>query len=753
MKKTGIISAILVITIFISLFTIWYGTNSKERSALEAQKLSRMEQANDYIVAKLQAHLENSESVMYALATELTPQAGGANDNPYIHAEALQMLDTVLKTYGFEQAALCDLEGTAYGYENTFSVAECNAYQKACKGNTVFSFQKFSESDRDETVVIHVPVPNGEQTEAVIRAAWSASQIDSVIAFSDFRKKENIFLLDQSSLILYSSQSKFVSDAMLLSLWGERDAEFKDMEQVIKQGREKIAFVQDKDGRSYCVAYQGLNKIQDWGVATVVLENDLETLLVSESLSENMILPALIAAVAVIVVLVILLYQSYQHYHLRQLAYIDGVTKSYNFKGFMTRVLKQFQVDPTAKYAMLEVTLDKFDYYTELFGEEARNELLRDLSDLIERWAHADEAHCRYNTTNFVIFIKYQNDEELKDRIFHLRDKVAVFSKREKQRERFDYLLQIGVVHIDAEERDIDTLLRRADAALMAAKNDRMAPFSVYNAKMENTKSEDREYEARMDQALREKEFLVYLQPKFSLLDGRQVGAEALVRWMHPEKGLLYPGRFIALFERNGFITELDIYILENICQRLANWIRRGIQPHPISFNVSMHNLYKEQFVDQATEIVERYGVPSKLIIFEVGESAVVENIKLMQETLDRLKERGFMISMDDFGRGTVSLNTLYQVPVDELKIERRFLLETTESSRGQSIINSIIDTSKRLGIHVVAEGVDNKAQAEMLRDLGCDMMQGFVFSEPLPEQEYDDYAYGPLSSENYISL
>ena len=222
---------------------------------------------------------------------------------------------------------------------------------------------------------------------------------------------------------------------------------------------------------------------------------------------------------------------------------------------------------------------------------------------------------------------------------------------------------------------------------------------------------------------------------------------------MHPEKGLLYPGRFIPLFERNGFIAELDMYILENICSRLANWIHKGIQPLPISFNVSMHNLYRETFVDQAFEIIERYGVPARLITFEVGERGVVENIKLMQETLDRLKERGFRISMDDFGQGTVSLNTLYQVPVDELKIERRFLLETAENSRGQSIINSIIDTSKRLGIHVVAEGVDSKSQAILLRDLGCDMMQGFVFSEPLPEQEYDDYAYGPMSAENYISL
>lgn len=752
MKKTSIISGFLVLAIVASLFLMWRGVAGNDKESSEEQQLYRMEQATNYIATGLQTQLNNSESALNALAQELMVQASAGMS--FTDADTLRMTDTVLKTYGFESVAVCDAKGHAYeaGTEG-FDVTEDDAYQKALAGKPVLSFQKYSSTAREEAVVFHVPLIVAGKTEAVIRAAWSSATLESCVFVSDFRRKENVFLINQSSLILYSTQNKFISDAMFLSLWGERDEQFREVEQVIKQGRSTSLFMQDKDGREYCIAYQGLQGISDWGVAVVIYANDLQTVLDASPMAGKVLVYALLAVACVIALFVILLYQSHKHYYLDRLAYIDGVTKSYNFKGFMMRVQKQFQNDPTAKCAILEVTLDKFDYYTELFGEEARNQLLREFSTLISHWSHADEAHCRYNTTNFVVFIKYQNMDELRDRIIYLKDKVADFEKGETQRERFEYECLVGVVCIEGEERDIDTLLRRADAALLAAKGDKRAPFAVYNARMENSKSEDREYEARMDQALREKEFLVYLQPKFSLIDGRQVGAEALVRWMHPEKGLLYPGRFIALFEKNGFITELDIYILENICQRLAAWIHRGIQPHPISFNVSLHNLYKENFVDQAAEIVERYGVPAKLIIFEVSEGAIVENIKLMQETMERLKNRGFMISMDDFGRGTVSLNTLYQVPVDELKIERRFLLETAESSRGQSIINSIIDTSKRLGIHVVAEGVDNKQQAGMLRDLGCDMMQGFVFSEPLPEQEYDDYAYGPLSGENYISL
>jgi len=752
MKKTSIVSGFLVLAIVASLFLMWRGVAKNDRESSEEQQLYRMEHAAHYIATGLQTQLSNSEAVLEALASELTNNM--PTGTSFTDPATLQKADDILKAYGFEHVAVCDTDGMAFEADtDCFEVAEESAYQKALSGKSDVSFQKYSNSAREETVVFHMPLVVGDRTEAVIRASWHKATVDSCVFVSDFRRKENVFVINQNSLILYSTQNKFISDAMLLSLWGERDEQFREVEQVIKQGRTTKLFMQDKDGRSYCIAYQGLQGISDWGIAIVIYANDLQTVVNARAMAGHVLIFALLAVVCVIALFAMLLYQSHKHYYLDRLAYIDGVTKSYNFKGFMMRVQKQFQNDPSAKCAILEVTLDKFDYYTELLGEEARNQLLREFSTLISHWSHADEAHCRYNTTNFVVFMKYQNMDELRDRIIYLKDKVADFEKKDAQRERFEYECLVGVVCIEGEERDIDTLLRRADVALLAAKGDKRAPFAVYETRMENSKSEDREFEARMDQALREKEFLVYLQPKFSLIDGRQVGAEALVRWMHPEKGLLYPGRFISLFEKNGFITELDIYILENVCQRLAAWIHRGIQPHPISFNVSLHNLYKENFVNQASEIVERYGVPAKLIIFEVSEGAIVENIKLMQETMERLKNRGFMISMDDFGRGTVSLNTLYQVPVDELKIERRFLLETGETSRGQSIINSIIDTSKRLGIHVVAEGVDNKQQASMLRDLGCDMMQGFVFSEPLPEQEYDDYAYGPLSGENYISL
>ena len=225
------------------------------------------------------------------------------------------------------------------------------------------------------------------------------------------------------------------------------------------------------------------------------------------------------------------------------------------------------------------------------------------------------------------------------------------------------------------------------------------------------------------------------------------------MRWMHPEKGLLFPGRFISLFEKNGFIIELDMYILDELCSRLRKWIRKGIKPMPLSINISMHNLYNENFVRRVKEIVHKHGIPANLIMLEFSEESIAGNIELTQEIVETLKEEGFLISMDDFGKSATSMNTLYQTRVDELKIDRKFLTENEKTERGQSIINTVMETSKKLGINVVGEGVNDKSQAKLLRDLGCDMMQGFVFAEPLPEHEYEEYAYGARASENKISI
>lgn len=749
MKKISIVSVVIwSLMCGLIAFSLQEGERLKTR-LLNEQAVSRLEHANVLATDRLQTQLEDSTAAMkaaVALLEETEPEE-------LFSLETLTTLHALLDGYGFANVALCDTQGNAFdGNGGSVQIAEDTYYVRALLGDTTISYQRFMEGE-SRTVVFHMPVTGADGTVCgVLCTAWKTGKIDSLLSTTEFRGREDVLVINQNAATVLSLSGAF-TEVSVLSLWGEKDDAYLNMEQVIKQGRTKTELVTDENGTQTYLSYKGIRKMNDWGVATVIAKSELDPLLTESYGSSAEIVPAAIAFACSVVLLFCLLFQAKIRYRLERMANIDHITKSYNFKGFASRMNRAFVKDASAKYAFLEVTLDKMDYFVETFGNEETNKTLAYMAGVIGKFIHADEAYCRYNTLNFILLLKYQSEEELKERILYLKEQIASKADTSRVNDKFAYHLIVGVYCIEQKDSSVDEMIRCANTAMLAAQTNHMAPFEFYKSTMENSKTESKELEEHMYDALVEKEFVVYLQPKFSLKTGKQVGAEALVRWMHPVKGLLYPGRFISLFEKNGFIVELDMYILEELCRRLRVWIRKGIKPMPLSFNVSMHNLFNGEFVGKVVDMIHKYGIPANLIMLEISEEAIAGNLELTQEIIDELKEEGFLVSMDDFGKSATSMNTLYQLHVDEVKVDRKFLLEMEKNERGQSILNSIVDTSKRFDISIVAEGVDNKAQAQLLRELGCDMMQGFVFSEPLPEREYEEYAYGARASENRISI
>ena len=748
MKKTSVITILLGLLVLGGMFLSFRNAGSAKTELLDRQAISMVESSNTIATTTLQARLENSVSALRGVSDAL-----GTKSDTLFSVENLREAIGAMKGYGFADGVVCDPEGLAYdALGGSSAMVENVAFLRALSGEEVVTFQSFREGETT-SVVFFVPVVSEDgKVMAVLSANWSQDVLRTALSTSAFRGKEDVVVVNQSATTVTSLSGTF-KDRSVLSLWGKKDDAYYNTEQIIKQGRECTEVVTDKNGVAYVLSYKGIRNLNDWGVVTVVAMEDLKPLLSHEYQSSTELIPIIFASIATILLAVLLFYHAKRHYALDQMANIDHITKSYNFKGFAKRMNKAFEKDPNSKYAFLEVTLDRFEYFKETFGNEETNKTLAFMSSVISKFVHSDEAFCRYNTMYFILLLKYQSEEELKERILYLTDKIGDDNGHERNYAKFSFDLKTGVYCLNQIDLRVDEMIRCANTALVAAQSNFKAPYEMFKSAMENSKTESKEFEDHMYDALDEKEFLVYLQPKFSLKNGQQTGAEALVRWMHPEKGLLYPGRFISLFEKNGFITELDMYILDELCRRLRIWIRKGFKPMPLSINISMQNLYDENFVKRVKEIVHKHGVPENLIMLEFSEESVAGNIALTKEVIESLKKDGFLIAMDDFGKSATSMNTLYQVNVDELKIDRQFLLENEKTERGQSIINTVMETSKTLGIHVVGEGVNDKSQARMLKDLGCDMMQGFVFAEPLPEHEYEEYAYGARAAENKISI
>ena len=251
-----------------------------------------------------------------------------------------------------------------------------------------------------------------------------------------------------------------------------------------------------------------------------------------------------------------------------------------------------------------------------------------------------------------------------------------------------------------------------------------------------------------MERALRAREFQVYLQPKYSTKEEVLSGAEALVRWIHPTEGFVPPYRFIPIFENNGFIIQLDDYMLTEVARQQAKWIAEGEKVVPISVNVSRVHFVKEDLAEHICELVDQFKVPHDVIELELTESAFFDDKEVLLNTIKKLKEYGFKISMDDFGAGYSSLNSLKELPLDVVKLDAEFFRDKGESGRGKLIVEDTISLAKKLNMRIVAEGIETREQVDFLADLNCDLILGYYFAKPMPISEFEERAF----RENVVS-
>lgn len=243
-----------------------------------------------------------------------------------------------------------------------------------------------------------------------------------------------------------------------------------------------------------------------------------------------------------------------------------------------------------------------------------------------------------------------------------------------------------------------------------------------------------------MQKALEQGEFKLYLQPKINLDNGKLMGAEALVRWQSKDRGMIYPDKFIPLFKENGFCVKLDLYMVEQACKQIRHWIDSGLPAMHISVNQTRLLFTSENYVEKLLEITSKYKVSPKYITLEILESIAIDNIESINICIDKLRSKGFRISMDDFGSGYSSLNTLGKLKIDELKLDRLFLMDVTKDKEGvqRKIMACILALAKQLNIDTVAEGVETEQDEDMMTKLSCDYGQGYYYSRPISAKDFE---------------
>ncbi len=417
--------------------------------------------------------------------------------------------------------------------------------------------------------------------------------------------------------------------------------------------------------------------------------------------------------------------------------YYDSVTGENNWlylKERGKRILKRNKRRTSKrKFVMVDFRIDKYQNFCLFYGQKEGEELAEKCATVIKYRLKRREIVARYAEAEFGILMLYEDDNQLRDRIKQFQGRLQGMLGDKK------ITFSVGLAET-GDELDVDTLFGNATMARKNIPSDDAERFCWYDEELKKQKLWERHVEDRMEAALANGEFKVYIQPKYDAATRTLGGGEALIRWISEEDGFIGPGQFIPIFEKNGFITKIDDFMISSVAKLQAKWIEEGKTVVPISVNVSRAHFTKEDLAEHIAALVEEAGAPKEVVELELTESAFFEDKEVLIKTVQKLRDYGFAVSMDDFGADYSSLNSLKDMPLDVIKLDAGFFRGVEQNQeRGSVIVAGIISMAKDLGMHIVAEGIEQEDQVVFLAEHGCDLIQGFYFAKPMPVADYEN--------------
>ena len=413
----------------------------------------------------------------------------------------------------------------------------------------------------------------------------------------------------------------------------------------------------------------------------------------------------------------------------------DVLTRLYNTERLFREIRRRLMQDDSGKYLLILGNIRNFKLVNRLFGIDGGNRLLVGIAELLREKCTKDEIYGRYRDDRFVLLLKKEKFSELQ--FLSYIDQVQEFIESPI----FQAQLKLGICEVPDTDLPVSTLLEHADLAAGTIRDSRDRQIAWYNPGMSERKLHDQRIIASFEKAMENGEFQVYLQPQVRL-DGKIIGAEALVRWAKDDDVLL-PADFLGVLQQSELLAHLDMYVWEQTAAQLASWKGSACEDLYLSVNVDPSDFYYLDVPENLIQLCSKYEIDPKKLRIEITENALLEDMEQQTLMLDRLHQHGFIVEIDDFGKGSSSLSMLKDIHADVLKIDMGFLQGTTNLHRSRIIVRSVIKMSHNLNMDVITEGVETREQVEYLTEMGCQCFQGFYFSRPVCIADFEQLILG----------
>ncbi|MEG0366627.1 MAG: GGDEF domain-containing protein, partial [Coprobacillus sp.] len=616
--------------------------------------------------------------------------------------------------WNYENIMLINEKGKAYTVEGKEVTLTGDVYLQDAVLNKTNSLSMYQMVDGKECIVFAIPLDDmvvGDMKMVALASSYDASVFDKTLAMTSFSEQAYSHIIRKDGTIVVRSNSSesiqmgynILSTISNYSI--DSDTSFSKLQKDIAENKQgQIGFTTTNKQRYYMV-YTPVHP-EDWYLLTFV---PVSVVNAKSDLLLRITLLMIAAIILVFAMLLILLgYSFYSNKkRLEKMAYVDSITEGNTIQKFY-ELSEMYLSNKKQSYAIIYTNIVKFKIMNDQFGREVCNTILKELYHFINSSLNKDECIARISADNFAILVEYNDEKFMINRFLEWYTNAENYTSMNHQQWSLP-VVEFGIYIIDDDTITINQMLDRAKLSLKDYSqmiNNKMH-YSIYNESARNKILREKYLEDRMESALLNNDFKVYLQPKYNLNKNVIGGAEALTRWIDKEEGMIFPDEFIPLFEKNGFIIQLDLWVFEEVCKYQRKWLDEGKELVKISVNCSKVHLRNPDFLDSYCSIYEKYNLPREVIEIELTESVVMDDEKITS-VVDKIHAAGFGCSMDDFGSGYSSLNLVQTIPVDTLKIDKIFFKEEgRDVSRTEAVVGSIINMAKSLQMETVAEGVE----------------------------------------------
>lgn len=637
---------------------------------------------------------------------------------------------------GFRAFAVAELNGNARFDDGTQqNLGDLEAFLQSKNGKPGVSALE------GQSILYSVPIWQEGAVCGVLAGVLDKTKMQNLLEGNAFGGNGVSCIIDRNFNVVISPREMHFFNA-LDEVFQKHDdqktiSEIEQMMENIKNRKDGNISFTTVDGKRVLMSYNALSDY-DWTLLTIVPSNFISSQTNLHLLTTLTIAFFTILTFVIIIAAMLFNWKKYRT-SIEHVAYVDPVTGDMNIYRFFQKAKLMIKSMPPSSYYMVSLNLKAFKLINDQFGREEGDRALRYIFDVIKRNLEEGELAVRAKADNFFLCMKAGHPKIVQERL----DKIVGEIKKTDSSSIASHVTVLqGACLITDPDDDINDIADRAEIARKNQTADKEGVCFFYNETLIEKLQMEHELAVLMEPSLENGDFKVYLQPKVRLSDRKTAGAEALVRWEHPKRGMIFPSDFIPVFEKNGAICKLDLFVFEQVCKLLKGKIERGGPVLPISVNLSRQHFRNPNFLLRFEQIKNEYQIPGGLIELELTESIVFDGgeFSMVKDMVRRMHEIGFLCSLDDFGFGYSSLGLLSELEVDAIKLDRIFF-DNKAGQRAEWVVEAIISLAKKLNIKTVAEGIESISQLDFLESVHCDLVQGYVFSKPLPADEFYKWA------------